>query len=375
MLAEHGHCPGRDLEPPVGGLSGQQFHATGLDHGRRVRVVEHEEPAAAAIAVPAHDLHAGGRAGNDGSGTGPRRRAREQPVAGALIQLGRHVPGCARPEGVPGDSRLPSERARRIARQHVRPLGAQILAPQGAVAAAGYRVGLASQCCRPIGQWCHPICQGHGLAAGERAELLDPDPEYVAQRARATTKTRVMLGVHHATAEGHHDVPPGRDVLTQRPGALVGDQVCARGEDQPVPGQITVGMDEVTDHPSPPQRGMISPHQVQVTHLGQRNPAVLQGPPGVGIPQQRNLGGHCGADDLAEARDCTAELADLAEDPGVRAGVRHHRGVEHLRARGGRPPLEEHDAVRSAGQVPDAVTQHAAGLLGEDAVALVDEAG
>ena len=151
-LAQHGHSPGGDLKPAVRPAAGQQVHTAGVHHRRVGRVVEYEEPTAAAIAVPAHDLHARGRTSNDRAGTGPGRRGCEQPVAGILIQLGQHVPGGARPEGVPGDSRLPGERARRIARQHVRPLGAQILAPPGAVAPL-HR-------CRLTGPWQHPASQG-----------------------------------------------------------------------------------------------------------------------------------------------------------------------------------------------------------------------
>jgi len=100
-------------------------------------------------------------------------------------------------------------------------------------------------------------------------------------------------------------------------------------------------MDEVGRDPGPPQRFVVGAHRLEIGKIVHRVGVQFAGPPGLAVPQQRDLGRHGVALNLLQGAQLGAEGADLAPDLGVGPGVRQHAGVELLRSGGGGTPLEE----------------------------------
>ena len=134
-------------------------------------------------------------------------------------------------------------------------------------------------------------------------------------------------------------------------------------------------MDEVGRDPGPPQRFVVGAHRLEIGKIVHRVGVQFAGPPGLAVPQQRDLGRHGAALNLLQGAQLGAEGADFAPDLGVGPGVRQHAGVELLRSGGGGTPLEEQHTVRCPGHVRQAVATQLAGCLGEAARLPVHRAG
>jgi len=165
------------------------------------------------------------------------------------------------------------------------------------------------------------------LAGAEREEFLHLHAEQFAERAGVAAKPDVVIFVHDTGEVGHHQVAAGADEAVQVGGALVGDEVLHRGDDQPVAGEVVGAADEVGGDPDPvegvvPAAGL---GDVGGVHAGVR--VEFRGPAGVGVVHDRDVhpaggSGDGGAGDLGQAAQGLAEPDHLAPDLGLRPGVR-----------------------------------------------------
>src|SRR5918993_3357314 len=98
----------------------------------------------------------------------------------------------------------------------------------------------------------------------------------------------------------------------------------------------------------------------------------LEGPPALPVEQDRGLSPPARPEEFVQAAELRAEPADLTPAPrGFRRNVRNHRAVVFLGPRPGLAPLQEHDAIRPAGNGPVTPQAHLARALRDIALAPV----
>ncbi len=185
-------------------------------------------------------------------------------------------------------------------------------------------------------------------------------------------------GVHAAGADAVVLVGDAREEAADQGAALadVGEEVLDRRvreevqlgyDDEPVWGQVVLGVGEVGGEVGLPQGAVPGLEQVGVVDVLGEAAVLGTGPPGVPVVQDGDVRGAVPAGDFGgDSREVGAELLDLLVGTAFLAGVADHAGVELLGALPGLAPLEVADGVGAAGdglQGPQAVEAAGFGVV------------
>src|SRR5690349_1175834 len=183
-------------------------------------------------------------------------------------------------------------------------------------------------------------------------QFLDADAEQVAELRRVPAESDVEVLVDHAGEEHDDEVAAALDVPLERGGQLVVDDEVNRYDGEPVVPWLG---DDVGRDAEVPEGLVHRADLVEIVDVGARPVAGLQRPPRLVVVEDRRGGFDSTEGKTGQSVQNLSKVDGRAKGAAVRAGVRDEGRVEELGAAPRGAPLEDERAVRSAGDVGEAL--------------------
>ena len=211
-----------------------------------------------------------------------------------------------------------------------------------------------------------PSSSLHPFPLPQRGELLDADAEQLTEGTGIAAQPDVVVLVDDAAEVGHQRRRPAGDGRLEARGGGVGDDVERRHQDQPVAGQVAVGVHDVDPHAVVEHRAVQGVRHVQVAHVLAGVGVQLAGPPGLPVEQDGHVVVGLAAGDLLGSG--RAWLPSWTTSRQTRLSVPAcgtSAGSGTSRRRPGRPATGRTEPVGAVGEVLHAVARQLAGPLGD----------
>ena len=217
--------------------------------------------------------------------------------------------------------------------------------------------------------------EAHLLPIGQRVEIDDVEPEHLAERGRIAAQPDVVGGVDDAAEERHDERAAVLHKADQPRRGLVGDQVQAGRDHQPVLREVVARVGEVHSDVGLEQRPVESFHLLDLAHAAGGFGRQLERPPRLPVEEDRDRGRTLRARHRLEVAQLATESHDVVPHGRLLdRSMRNHRAVELLGPRARLPPLKEHDAVRAMRHSLEAPQPHLARRLRHVDLSPVDAA-